>query len=154
MREFDTAVQEAYDETEGLADDGSTFKINERAKDGTLVRSVECTYYRPTPEQVAMLMSSLGRHTSHQTQLAGAIDFFVAVLDEDSHAYIVDRLMNRNDPFGLEDVEPIIMEMVEEWTGRPTQPPSGSTQSRSNGGRKSTPRTTKSTSSGSVPVAS
>lgn len=149
MREFDTAVKAVTEDPEEVQE-GSTFKINERDENGELIRTVECRYFRPSDGQIAMVMASVGRHANLHAKLAGIIDFFVAVLDEESHFYLVDRLMDREDPFGLEEVEAIMAEMMEEWTGRPTQPPSASTQSRSSGGRKSAQRTTKSTSSPSV----
>jgi hypothetical protein len=114
----------------------------------------ECKAYTPTDGQIAMTMAALGRHTSDITKMAGVIDFFVAVLDEDSHSYVVNRLMDRADPLKLEQVEEIIMWLMEEWSGRPTRSPSVSTQSRQSGGRKSKPRTTKSTSSRSGPASS
>lgn len=153
MREFDTAVRVAT-EDKSAQDEGKTFNINERDEEGNLIRTVQCRYFDPTEGQVAMTMAAMGRHTNNNTKLAGIIDFMIGVLDEPSHHYIVDRLMDRKDPFGLEDVEGIMMEMIEEWTGRPTQPPSGSTSSQRPGGRNSTPSTSLSTSSASVPTAS
>jgi hypothetical protein len=132
MKEFKTAVRAVETPEKEL-----TFTV-----DGT-----ELTAYMPRPEQLAVLMAATGRHASLHTQIAGVIDFFVEVMDEDSQAYLRDRLLDRNDPFGLDEVESIIEWMVEEWTGRPTPPPSVSTRSRNNGGRKSTRPTSKSTSS-------
>jgi hypothetical protein len=110
--------------------------------------------YPPKDGQVAILMASISRHTSVATKLAGIIDFFVEVMDEPSREYVVGRLMDRNDPFGLEEVEQISKWMMEELGGYPTQPPSVSTQSQKNGGRKSKHGTTKSNSSVSQPTAS
>jgi hypothetical protein len=132
MKEFTTAVKESIGETE----ESMTFSID----------GVECTCFPPKDGQLAFLMASTTGHSSTQEQIAGIVNFFVAVLDDDSHSYIVGRLLDRHDEFGLVQVQSIMEWMVEEWTGRPTQPPSVSTRSRSNGGRKSTPRTTKSTS--------
>jgi len=137
MKEFTTAVEQAEGEAELLE-----FKIDDH-----VVRA-----YRPTDGQLAMLMASVGRHTSEVTKIAGCIDFFVTVMDEESHRYVVDRLLSREDPLGIMDVQGIIEWLIEEWSGRPTQSLSVSTQSRQNGGRKSKPRTTKSTSSPSAPA--
>lgn len=139
MKEFNTAVDEAVIEEAPLE-----FMI-----DGQEVRA-----FRPTDGQMAMLMASMGRHTSEATRLAGIIDFFVTVMDDESHQYVVDRLLSRTDPLGLEQVTDVMMWMIEEWSGRPTPPPSGSTSSPESGGRKSKPRTTRSTSSRSVPASS
>lgn len=143
MREFTTAVAEAA-ETDEDRDNGNPF----------LVDGVECHCYKPEDGQLAVLLASVSRSQNWQTQVAGIINFFVEVLDDQSHQHIVGRLMDRNDPFGLDEVKDIMEWMVEDWTGRPTQPPSVSTRSRPSGGRKSTPRTQKSTSSDSVPAAS
>lgn len=88
----------------------------------------ELAAYKPTDGQLAILMSSLGRHTQVQQKVAGVINFFVAVMDEDSATYVTDRLLSRDDPLGVEQVEEIMEWMIEEWTGRPTQPLSVSTQ--------------------------
>jgi hypothetical protein len=113
MKEFTTALKAVVDDEQAM----------EFAIDGTEMKA-----YQPTDGQLAMLMSNLGRHTSVQTRLAGVIDFFVAVLDEESATYVSDRLLSRTDPLGLEQVQEIMEWMVEEWTGRPTQPLSVSTQ--------------------------
>lgn len=124
MREF---------ETQALADDevdeeGTPFNV-----DGVL-----CTAYHPGDGQLAYLMATTSKHTSQQEQVAGLINFFVATLDDDSREYIVGRLLDRRDAFGIKEVEDIFKWMIEEWTGRPTKSLSGSTPSRRTGGRKST----------------
>lgn len=127
MKEFTTAVQDAEQDEDGAME----FSV-----DGTL-----CRAYRPSDGQLAFLMASTGRHSSDQEQIAGLINFFVAVLDDESHNYIVNRLLDRKDSFGLEQVQAIMEWMVEEWSGRPTKSPSVSTTSPPTTGRSSTPRT-------------
>lgn len=139
MKEFNSAVREATEDTELLE---------------FMVDGVTCRAYKPTDGQIAMTMASLGRHTSENQKIAGVIDFFVTILDEDSHRYIVDRLLSRDDPLGLQEVEDILEWMVEEWTGRPTQPPSVSTRSPRSGGQKSKATTRRSTSSTLAPASS
>jgi len=141
MREFTTAIEQHHPDDEDVP---LLFKL-----DGH-----ECKAYMPTDGQIAMTMASLGRHTSDMTKMAGVIDFFVAVLDEPSHQYVVDRLMDRDDPLRLDKVEEVILWLMEEWSGRPTRPPSVSTQSQRSGGQKSKRTTTKSTSSKSDPGSS
>jgi len=141
MKEFQTAVKAV---TEPVEDTAMQFSIDGR----------ELVCYPPEPAQLAVLMAAVGRHASLQTKVAGVIDFFVEVMDEESHAYIRERLLDRTDPFGLEEVEEIMSWMIEEWSGRPTESPSVSTRSQRSGGRKSTRPTTKSTSSPSVQTAS
>lgn len=129
MKEFSTAISEA--ERQDDEDNAMEFSV-----DGTL-----CRAYRPSDGQLAFLMASTGRHSSDSEQIAGLINFFVAVLDDDSHNYVVSRLLDRRDPFGLEQVQAIMEWMVEEWSGRPTKSPSVSTPSPPNTGRSSTAKT-------------
>jgi hypothetical protein len=131
-------------EVTGEVDEGMAFTV-----DGT-----ELHAYQPSDGQLAVLMASVGRHTSMPNQVAGVINFFVEVMDEPSHVYVVERLLDRTDPFGLAEVKEIMEWMVEEWSGRPTQSPSVSTRSRKNGGPRSTPPTSASTSSDSLTTAS
>jgi len=138
MKEFTTAAERHEDE------ELLEFKI-----DGHDLKA-----YRPTDGQLAMLMASLGRHTGTTTKIAGVIDFFVEVMDSESHQYVVGRLLSREDPLGIPEVQEVCEWLIEEWSGRPTPAPSVSTPSRENGGPKSKPRTTKSTSSKSVPASS
>jgi hypothetical protein len=84
-------------------------------------------------------MASVGRHASFHQQVAGVINFFCEVMDADAHAYVVERLLDRKDPFGLEQVTEIMEWMIEEWTGNPTQKPSVSTASPSTTGPNLTP---------------
>lgn len=97
--------------------------------------------YRPGDGQMAILMQSLGRGSSTVDNIAGPLNFFDSVLDADGRAYITERLLDRNDPFGLEQIEEIMQALMEEWNGRPTQPSSGSTSSQPNGGQNSTATT-------------
>lgn len=125
IKEFTTAVREAEADAPGLM----TFTIDGR----------ELTCYHPGDGQIAVLMASVGRHASFHQQVAGIINFFVEVMDEDSHAYVVGRLLDREDQFGLTEVTSVMEWMIEEWTGNPTQKPSVSTASPSTTGPNSTP---------------
>lgn len=140
MKEFTSAVEQA----ERDEDEGIPFLLDDR----------ECRAYMPTDSQVAMAIAGVGRHTSDMQKMAAAIDFFVGVLDKNSEQYVVDRMMSRENPLGLDKVEEIVMWLIEEFTGRPTRSPSASTRSQRSGGPKSKPRTTKSTSSRPVPASS
>ena len=126
MKEFVTAVEQAErEEDEGIA---------------FLIDGHECHAYMPTDGQIAMAIAGVGRHTNDMQKTAAAIDFFVGVLDEESEQYVVERMMSRNDPLGLDQVQEIIMWLIEEFTGRPTQSPSASTRSQRSGGQNSKPR--------------
>jgi len=139
IKEFTTAVTQHDDDDIPLL-----FKL-----DGH-----ECRAYTPTDGQIAITMAAMGHQTNDMQKLAAVVNFFVAILDEETHRWVEGRLMGRDDPLGLEEIQEVIMWLVEEWTGRPTPSPSGSTRSQPSGGRKSKPRTTKSTSSRSAPASS
>ena len=124
VKEFITAAKEASEEDESILE----FTVD----------GVECRAYPPKDGQLAVLMATTASHSSENEQIAGIINFFVAVLDDDTHTFLVSKLLDRKDPFGIEQVQDIMSWMVEEWTARPTKSPSGSTPSRSSGGRKST----------------
>jgi hypothetical protein len=121
LKEFITAADRvtAGDEPEPI----------EFSLDGVL-----CTAYYPKDGQVAVLMASGGRHTTDAEQVAGIINFFVGVLDDESHSYIVGRLLDRTDPFGLAEVQNIIEFLMESWSGRPTKSSAGSTRTPSTTG--------------------
>lgn len=125
MKEFTTAVE--------LAVAGEEEEPIEFSLDGVLV-----TAYKPKDGQYAMLMTSYGKYASTGETIAGVINFFVGILDEDSQSYITGRLLDRNDSFGLDQVQEIISWLSEEWSGRPTKSSAASTRSRKNGGRSST----------------
>lgn len=125
MREFSTAAAETVEEEEHPIEFGI---------DGTL-----CRAYRPKDGQVAVLMATGGKHANDNEQIAGIINFFVGVLDDDSHHYIVSRLLDRKDNFGLREVQNILEYLMESWSGgRPTHSSAGSTTSRSSTGHSST----------------
>lgn len=129
MKEFVTAVKEAHDPDD--MDEGLTVSI-----DGHILR-----YYKPTDGQVAVYFASSGRHAATNERVSAVINFFVEMFAKEDQPYLVDRLLDRDDPFGIDNVQEILEAMIEEWSGRPTPPSSVSTPSRTNGGRKST-RTT------------
>lgn len=139
MKEFLTAATQADDDDVPLL-----FKLDGR----------ECKAYTPTDGQIAVTLAALGHQTNDMQKIAAVINFFVAVLDKDTHEWMEARLMDRDDPLGVTEVQDVIMWLVEEWSGRPTPSPSASTRSQPSGGRKSKPRTTKSTSSRSAPASS
>jgi hypothetical protein len=123
IKEFNTAAKGAAGQTE----DPLEFSI-----DGKTLRA-----YRPTEGQMAMLMAALGRHTTEATKVAGAIDFFVAIMDQESYNYLADRLMSRDDPIEIEEVSDIVQWIIEEWAGRPMLSPSASTPSPNSDGQNS-----------------
>lgn len=135
MKEFVTAVEDAHDEVD--IDEGQTLKL-----DGEILR-----YFKPVEGQVLLYLAQTGRHATKDDRVAAIINFFMELFDERSKDHLVARLMDREDAFGVAMIEEILESLIEEWVGRPTQPPSASSRSQRNGGRKSTPRTRKSISS-------
>jgi hypothetical protein len=125
IKEFTTAAKEATGESE----DPVVFSIDEKT-----LRA-----YRPTEGQLAMLMMSLARHNSEATKIAGAIDFFVSIMDQESYTYLADRLQSRDNPIALEEITNVVQWLIEEWAGRPTPSPSASTPSPNSDGQNSTP---------------
>lgn len=125
MKQFHIAVKEASEPAEA---DTLKFKIDE----------TEIVCFRPEDGQIAMLLASTSRYTKFETRLAGMIDFMIGTMNDNSREYIVERLMNREDSFGMEDMEKILEWMVEEWVARPTQPPSDSSPSPKTDGARLT----------------
>lgn len=94
--------------------------------------------HKPREGQVAVLMATVGRHATEQDMVAGIINFFASTLDKNSYGYIERRLLDYDDEFGIEQVQDILEWLIEEWTGRPTKLPSGSTPSPESTGHEST----------------
>lgn len=132
VQQFTTALKEAVEPAEGIE-----FEV-----DGILL-----TAYQPDTAQFAVLLSGFGKHSSQAEQIATFIDFFGAILDRKSSTYVLNRLLDREDPFGVEELAAIGEWLIEEWGGFPTPSSSDSPQSGSTGTTSSKRRTTKSTSS-------
>lgn len=127
IQEFTTAAEASKRDKEG----GIPFKFDQRM--------FKC--YKPDETQMAFLMASVGRGASDTDRIAGVINFFCKVMDEESASYFEQRLLDSEDGFGIADVDAIMRWMVKAWTGNPTNEPSGSTQSQPNSGQGSTPTT-------------
>lgn len=126
MLEITTAAKRA--EQEGKEDEGTPFSVDGR----------ECTAYRPGDGQLAVLMATTGRHSSQEESIAGIINFFASVLDDESHSYVVSRLLDRRDPFGFAEIEDIMKGLVQEWSARPIKQPSDFASSQQTDGQNST----------------
>lgn len=135
MKEFNTAVSMA--EKDATEEKEWRFKV-----DGH-----EVVAYEATPAQVAVVLSSVGRHSSMTTKIAGIIDFFMAVFRTEDAEWLSQRLLDREDKFGIPQVEAILSWLIEEWTGHPTQGQSDSSPSLPTTGTSSTPKQEVSTSS-------
>jgi hypothetical protein len=105
---------------------------------------------RPSPGQLGVLMASIGKGSNDVDNVAGPLNFFDSLLDEDGKRYVLDRMLDGKDPFGPEECQAIMEELITEWAGRPTQPPSASTTLPANGGPSSPAASQPSTSSASL----
>ena len=72
------------------------------------------------------------------------------ISDDAGKKYFTDRLLDREDAFGPENIMEIMEALVEEWGARPTQSSSGSTVSPPVDGPRSTPAAPQSISSASL----
>lgn len=99
-------------------------------------------------------MAALARHTTEATKIAGAVDFFVNIMDEESYRYLTDRLLSRVNPISLEEITAVVQWIIEEWSARPTLLRSDSSPSPSSDGPRSTPVLSESTSSDYLPIGS
>lgn len=110
MREFTTAAKAAATPEE--PDQYLPFVID----------GVELKSFRPTDGQFALLMAAMaGDFAGDAEQAATLINFFLSVLDTAGRHYVTQRLMARDDEFGLANVSSILEWMVEEWSGNPTK---------------------------------
>jgi hypothetical protein len=135
MKTFSTAVKRHQD-----ADDPKPieFRLDKRDDEGNIIEHHDVKAYLPDDSQFAYLLANVGRGSSSTDRIAGFVNFFVNILDRPSANYIEARLLDRDDPFGIDEVEDIVEWLTEQWTGNPTQEPSGSAPSPQNDGPKST----------------
>lgn len=120
-------------------------KVAESAFDGAMpitftVDGDEFTAYPPTTGQFALLLAAQAETRDVSESMAGIIDFFNGMLDEDGQDTFRTRILDRDDPFDFDMVNDIMAGLIEEWTARPTPPPSVSASSRTSGGKRSTAR--------------
>jgi hypothetical protein len=150
VKEFITAVAaKESDDKEGWIE----FPVVEQDTEGNRVRTMNCRAKRPTSGQVAYLSMTTHKRQSWETQVSGIINFVMAIMDDETAAYLSDRLLDHNDPFEIEQIQEIIEYLVEEWAARPTEPSSDSSKSPDTSGSTST-ATEQTTSSTSASIAS
>lgn len=149
--EFDTAIARAArpDDEEEVAP--YTLTVNERDPDtDEIVNTVDLHAYEPDEGQVAVFLADTsGRRATTTGRVAGTIDFFMDALDPPSSEYVTRRLLDRHDPFSMDDIVGLAHKMLEAWGGRPTKRPTDFQPSQKPGGPRSTRTTRKSTSSAS-----
>jgi hypothetical protein len=56
------------------------------------------------------------------------LDWLGAGMSDEDGQYILDRLLDPNDEFDLPDITQVILGLIQEATGRPTEPPTDSSE--------------------------
>ena len=155
--EFDTAVARVLAEDEAPDEQPLiSFTVNERDPEtDEIVNKVQCHAYEPYEGAVVALLADVtGRRSKTTDKISGLVDFVMDIVDDETKAYLTDRLLDREDPFGAEDLSQIALGLIAEVGGRPTKLPSDFAPSRKTAGQRSTRTTSKSTSSASRRTAS
>lgn len=94
--------------------------------------------YPPTAGAMAIMLAAQADSRDASESIAGIIDFFDGMLDEEAQVVFRRRLLDRDDPFDFDMVNEIMEGLIEEWSARPTKSPSASASSRADGGPRST----------------
>lgn len=139
MREFTKAVKAVVEAEEPWIEFKvtKTFEGDEKEPETQICRAVSI----PSDGQIAFLMANTAGRGATQTKVAALLNFFDSTLDDETHDYITDRLLDPQDEFGMEDIQDILEMLMEEWTARPTKRQSGSTPTPPTTGQSSTPTT-------------
>lgn len=109
---------------------------------------------KPKPAVFAYLTAASARGVSPADQIKATLDFLEAVIVGDDESETVDgelvrdgkssrqhfrdRLLDPEDELDLDDALEVLAGLAEEWSGRPTTSPSGSTSGRRSTGSRST----------------
>lgn len=96
------------------------------------------TFNGPSESQIAMLLVGSSDTVSGNQALSTTINFFFSLLEDDDQRYFKVRLLDRDDPFDVEDIVAMLNYLMEEWSATPTKPASDSTSSPPKTGHKST----------------
>lgn len=96
--------------------------------------------YYPDETQVAFYASAFADGATLPNQMKATLDFLEGICTPETYRLIARRakLPKHIDPFGLEDIEVILENIMDETTGHPTRPSSSSTGSQGNTGNTST----------------
>jgi hypothetical protein len=92
----------------------------------------------PTESDVALVAGAMSQYAEDGEKVVAIFDLFWSLMDDATGRHLRRRLRNRSDPFGIPDVMNVLEWIVEERTGRPTKPSSGSTASQPSTGARST----------------
>lgn len=92
----------------------------------------------PTEADVALAAGALSAYAEDGEKVVAILDLFWSLMDPGTARHLRRRMRDRKDPFGVGDVMNVLEWIIEERTGRPTKPSSGSTASRPSTGARST----------------
>lgn len=126
MKEFTTAAASEIDEGELIE-----FKHDGR----------DVAFVSPTPAQASMMMLMISGDAKLETAGTFIHMWFEMMADDETKRYFRSRLLDRNDPFELDNeggVVEIFEYLVEEMTGNPTKQPSDYQPPQSKTGKGST----------------
>lgn len=127
MREFTTAAREHQE-------------VDEESLITFMHDGQEVTFYEPDAGQLAIMSTLTSTNKTHEVA-STIISFFFSVMDEDTSIYFRSRLLDRNDPFELDDeggVMDIFEYLMEEWSGKASTQPQDYRPKQSTPGRSST----------------
>lgn len=131
MKEFVTAVKP------------KAGKIDKTSKTVFKHDGREVTFFEPDAGSLAVMAMISNQKMSVQN-MGTFIEFIFNVMDEDTQLYFRQRLMDLDDPFGLDGaggLMDIFKNLTEEWSGRPTKKPSDFQPARRSTGSGSTAAT-------------
>lgn len=130
MEPFVTATTEAAADVDydGAIGQDITFTID----------GFEVVAHSPTTNQLAMFFANFGDTVGTITSTLDILNFYFDRFDNDARQHLKRRLNDPTDGFNLGHVQAMLMQLLEEWGGRPTTSPQDSPVLRRNAGRKST----------------
>jgi hypothetical protein len=92
----------------------------------------------PTEADIALVAGAMSQYAEDGEKAVAILDLFWSLMDPPTARHLRRRLRDRSDRFQLADVMNVLEWIVEERTGRPTKPSSGSTASQPSTGARST----------------
>lgn len=92
----------------------------------------------PTEADVALAASAMSAYAEDGEKVVAILDLFWSLMEDATARHLRRRLRDRKDKFGVPDIMNVLEWIIEERTGRPTKPSSGSTASPPTTGARST----------------
>jgi hypothetical protein len=95
---------------------------------------------RPTDERMFLIAALIGDEDATGSEATAVMELFRDSLPADEYRTLKSRLSDPEDSVDLEILQEIVEWLMKEWTTFPTKPSSGSSQSPTSAGTKSTGR--------------